>query len=489
MSSKSKLTLLIELKNKLFNNKLVETQRKFTKIKDKMMGGVKKLKMNFVNAFQTMRNEIPLFGRAMDLLSNPYTLVIAGMLSLTVAIGKGFSEAKKFNNEFLQIKQLNLDKSASQLGRYKENIRDAAFEVGTSLQDSTKAFYDLQSATGVYGKDAVDIFKKVGRYSIVTGANLNDSMNSTTKAMKAFGFGVKDIDKLLASNAKTVQTGITTFNELAKVQTEYAGAAASSGQGIDQANKVFAMFTSVAKNSDIGANLTKTFFQGLGQQSKKFKSVLGVEVFDKKGMMRDADVILKDISGKFKNMTDQEITQAINKIGGPEGLRGALDKVKTGAEDMKKTFEAFDNSNFNMDQAFKNAQGDVTVMAALVKNRFNTAMSRLGEVILPLVWKGLNLINNVIFAAYDAYNNFIKWLVGGSLGAEIFKGALYGLATALVLAYSKMIIMTAWIGIVKGATLIWTGVQWLLNIALTANPIGLIIVAIGALVGGNYLGC
>ena len=38
MSSKSKLTLLIELKNKLFNNKLVETQRKFTKIKDKMMG-------------------------------------------------------------------------------------------------------------------------------------------------------------------------------------------------------------------------------------------------------------------------------------------------------------------------------------------------------------------------------------------------------------------------------------------------------------------
>lgn len=40
----------------------------------------------------------------------------------------------------------------------------------------------------------------------------------------------------------------------------------------------------------------------------------------------------------------------------------------------------------------------------------------------------------------------------------------------------------AWSGIVRAATATWTGVQWLLNVALTANPIGLIIVAIAALV-------
>ena len=40
----------------------------------------------------------------------------------------------------------------------------------------------------------------------------------------------------------------------------------------------------------------------------------------------------------------------------------------------------------------------------------------------------------------------------------------------------------AWTTIVKTATVVWTGVQWLLNAALTANPIGIIIVAIAALV-------
>jgi hypothetical protein len=37
---------------------------------------------------------------------------------------------------------------------------------------------------------------------------------------------------------------------------------------------------------------------------------------------------------------------------------------------------------------------------------------------------------------------------------------------------------------VRGATLAWVGVQWLLNVALTANPIGLVVLAIAALVAG-----
>jgi hypothetical protein len=51
-----------------------------------------------------------------------------------------------------------------------------------------------------------------------------------------------------------------------------------------------------------------------------------------------------------------------------------------------------------------------------------------------------------------------------------------GLSTAGTIAH------TVASGVAKGATLAWTGVQWLLNAALTANPIGLIIVGIVALI-------
>lgn len=41
---------------------------------------------------------------------------------------------------------------------------------------------------------------------------------------------------------------------------------------------------------------------------------------------------------------------------------------------------------------------------------------------------------------------------------------------------------TVAMGAARAATVVWTGVQWLLNAALTANPIGLVILAIAALV-------
>ncbi|WP_271782213.1 phage tail tape measure protein [Aquimarina algiphila] len=484
MGATAKMALLLELKNKLFNNKLVETQKKFKKSTGKMKDNVQKLKGSTVKAFQTMRAEIPMFGRAMDLLGNPYSLMIAGALGLITIFGKGFVEAKKFNHEFLQIKQLNLDKSSSQLGKYKESIREAAFEVGTNLKDSTAAFYDLQSATGVYGDDAVSIFKKVGRYSIATGAQLGDSMNATTKAMKAFGLGVNDIDAFLVSNAKTVQVGITTFDELARVQTEYAGAASGAGQSVDTANKIFAAFTSIAKDSNTAANMTKTAFQGLTQAStvKGLKSV-GISLYDAQGNMRELGGVLQEVTGKFKKMTPKQIDALINKIGGPDGLRNLFVKLKTGADDFHNTLNAFDASQYDLDAALKNAQGDVTVLSDIVKNRFNTAMSKLGELVLPMVARGLNFINKIIVGSFNAYNSFVSWMDNGTKSAEAFKYIMYVLGGMFTAHIIKLMITNGLTLTTIAITKLWTGVQWLLNAALTANPIGLIVLAIGALIG------
>ncbi|MFJ1492519.1 phage tail tape measure protein, partial [Capnocytophaga canis] len=436
MASTSKMTLLIDLSKKLFDSKIGQMQRKFGQ-------AVKKMKVDF----KEFTDQIPMLGGALDLFSNKWVLLGAGLTAFGTLAAKGVQSAQKFDEAFLPIRNLNLDKSKSELDGYRNQIRDAAFELGTNLADSTNAVYDLQSATGLYGKDAIDIFKKVGTYSSATGAKIGDAMNSTTKAMKAFGLGVGDIDTLLESNAKTVQVGITTFDELAKVQTEYAGAASSAGQGVDTANKVFAMFTSVAKNSDIGANLTKTFFQGLGQQADKFKEVLKIDVFDKNGSMRSADTILKEISTKFKTMSDKQITEAINKIGGPEGLRGALDKVKTGAEDMIATFNAFDSSQFSLSEAMENANGDISKMKEAFSNRLETLLSKFGEKFYPL-----------IAGIFDKLNPVLEWLYNN----------FDDVATAF--------------GIFVGVLGLATTAMWAFNAATAANPIGLIVVVIATII-------
>nr|BFF39060.1 hypothetical protein BACY1_08650 [Tenacibaculum mesophilum] len=456
MGASAKLTMLIDLSKKLFNNKVTKLRKKFNQNIDKM-----KIK------YQSLINEVPLLGKAFELATNPIALATAAMLSFGALSAKGVAAVEKFDSAFLPIRQLNLDKPRSELDEYRSDIRDAAFDVGANLVEATNAMYDLQSATGTYGDDAIDIFKKVGRYSNATGANINDAMNATTKSMKAFGIGVNEIDNLLASNAKTVQVGITTFDELAKVQTEYAGATSAAGQTVDVGNKIFAMFTSISKNSDIAANQTKTFFQSLGAQAENIKKHLNIDVFNADGTMKEADKLLIQISDKFKTMSDKDITNVINKIGGAEGLRAALSKVKTGAEDMITTFNAFDSSAFSLKEALENAEGDFAIMKSTFYNQLEMTFSKLGEKVLPFVAGIFDMLSPALRFVYENFDDLTTLI---TTAIPVYTGLM------IFLKIQKAFQAAA--AATKGLTF----AQWALNAAMAANPVGLIAAAITLLI-------
>ena len=79
----------------------------------------------------------------------------------------------------------------------------------------------------------------------------------------------------------------------------------------------------------------------------------------------------------------------------------------------------------------------------------------------------------VAFSAFASKNTKLILILGGVIG---------GLAAAIVAANIAMKAWAAAAIIVKAVTVAWTGAQWLLNAALVANPIGLIVVAIAAFI-------
>lgn len=60
-------------------------------------------------------------------------------------------------------------------------------------------------------------------------------------------------------------------------------------------------------------------------------------------------------------------------------------------------------------------------------------------------------------------------------------------AGAFVLAKTQMVAHTVAMGAMRAATAVATGAQWAMNAALTANPIGLVVVAVAAFVAGLVL--
>ncbi len=424
MDGQAKVTLLLEMKDRIKTG-MSEAKKKVNEGVGSMKNKLSELKNHHVAMFNTMRNQIPMFGSAMSALGNPYVLLIGGAIALATFIGSATKKAAEFNHEFLAIKQLNLDKSKGELDSYRNSIKSVAFDVGTNLNDTTKAFYDIQSATGMFGKDVADITTKVGNYAIITGAKLPDAVNQTVKAMKAFKLGVNDIDSLLIANAKTVQVGITTFDELARVQTEYAGAAAGAGQSVDTANKIFAAFTSIAKDSATAATMTKTAFEGLTQKNtvKGLKDI-GISMYDAKGNMRDLSLVLKEVNTKFKSMSSQQIDETIAKIGGPEGLRNLFLKLKVGAEDFFTTMDAYDKSQFNFSDALKNAKGDFKTISEIAKNRLGVIMVEIGEKFLPIWVSALEKVNNILSFVWDNFDTIWSVIKGVGIALGIAKVAM-----------------------------------------------------------------
>lgn len=139
-------------------------------------------------------------------------------------------------------------------------------------------------------------------------------------------------------------------------------------------------------------------------------------------------------------------------------------------------------------------------------------VAQLAGQIAGILVPAINALNPALTALAGFLSQNMGWL-GPVAGAVVAAAAAYKVYAAAVTAVaavqrvlnSAMLVATAgWIkntaavvanriaimasavaaGIVKVATVAWTAVQWLLNSALFANPIGLVVLAIAALVAG-----
>ena len=139
----------------------------------------------------------------------------------------------------------------------------------------------------------------------------------------------------------------------------------------------------------------------------------------------------------------------------------ALDSIKTAVMQNSEKFS-----------------GIITIVGGVKDALFNAfefckpALNCIKDTGLPLV---VNALAGVVQKATDVYNFFVNnwgWItpiISGIVGAIVtFRIAVFAINTA----------MNAW-AIVQG---ICTVAQWALNVAMTANPVGIIIVAIGALI-------
>lgn len=159
------------------------------------------------------------------------------------------------------------------------------------------------------------------------------------------------------------------------------------------------------------------------------------------------------------------------------GNTGALKKLNLGLDDA--TLKGGDMSKI-MDEISQKTGGAAKEAASTAAGSFKVwgaqvqeLKESLGSALIPVIQAFMPLLQGATAFVADH-----------TKAVEVLVGIIATLAGGILVANAALKAYEAIQTVVKVATAAWTAAQWLLNAALDANPIGLIIIAIAALAAG-----
>ena len=157
---------------------------------------------------------------------------------------------------------------------------------------------------------------------------------------------------------------------------------------------------------------------------------------------------------------------------GLAGLTGEADKQAT----TQATLALLTEQTASATGAFAREADTAAGQQQRATAQYKDASAAIGQALLPVVSKLASWLGKLAAFAKQNQSAFT------ALGA-----VLAGIVTTVLAVKAATIAWNAAQAIAKVASMAWSAAQWLLNAAMTANPIGLVVAGIAALIAGIVL--
>ncbi|CRI59119.1 phage tail tape measure protein [Pseudomonas sp. CCOS 191] len=442
------------------------------------------------------------------------TKKLQGSLS---GIGTSLAPALEMNRALADLRSLGvaedaldaLDKKALKFSiAYGENSRGFVASA-YKIEGAIKGLAGSQLATFTYTSSV--LAKATKSDQGVMAEYVGTLYNLQKQQADAMGKGLW-VKTLGGQTALAVQL-FRTSGEQIKDGFKAAGASASAaGIGLAEQMAVIGSLSSTMQGSDAGG-LYKAFFDNIDNASSK----LGMKFTDADGQLLPMLDILGKLQGKFGDLKGAAANAKISKAFGGDAARliGALSmdtgRLRSSLDKLGKVRGLEEAERMAKDMVDPWQQLDASVTA--VRRTFGQAlipilqplMTRLVDIASTLV-RWIKLFPNITRIVGIATLTIAG--MGAALSAlvvavGIARVAMLGLQTVwallnltglrslamfilhsiqCVLLVGRVLLMIAVLGTLRLAMLAWQTVTWLVNAAMYANPIGLVVAGIAALI-------
>lgn len=451
----------------------------------------------------------------LDDLARKTAIVGAALSGIGLAVG---GTALGFEEKMNSLSAVFLDATDEQITALRDLAKEMGSTTSKSASDAALAMAEL-ARSGLSVDDTLAALPSVLNLAIAGELELADAAGLVTSAMAAFNLEADEAGRVTDVLAAAASASRTTVGEMGPALRQTGVQAASLGIPLERASALIGVLRNVGRipgqaGTDV-RNIIARLLDKPRERAKEGYEELGIDHSVIRGLMEEGRVT--DALRVFSDAgMDARIAQLIfgaetaggalalaNNADEADALEGRLmgsggtsdlmrEAIESGAPgavaELKSAFEGLQIAigESGLLDGIKTIAEALTTMIDKFKNlpdpvlKFTSLMLTLGPGLigvstgLKLVSLGLSstLIVKTVTGLMVAYNAALSicWVLLDKTYRRLFITA------------AAMKIKAAAAGLVRGATLLWAGAQWVLNASMYGFPLVWIIAAIAAVI-------
>jgi TP901 family phage tail tape measure protein len=420
---------------------------------------------------------------------------------------------------------VNFEQSIARLGAITRSGDDAllgleqtARRLGETTQFSASEAASAMTFLGMAGFKTNEIISATpGMLDLAqaAGSDLAGTADIASNILSGFSLKADEMGRVGDVLSATFTTSNTTLQMLGDTLKYAAPVASSAGASIEQVAAMAGLLGNVGIQGSMAGTALRAAFLRLSAPPKVAADALanlGVEVKDLDGNLRSVPELLQELAKATEGLGSAERAEAIKQIFGSEASAGLTELLKqAGSGALDSYIQQLRQAKGTADTMAKKMSATTAGSLKRLGSALESVAISIGSLLLPSVAAGAQLFAGMaswVSGAAQEYPWLTKVIVGATVGLvalkvtaiagayafTFLKGGVLSLLTAYrtlsagiamaQLGMARMNILSALSAVRMGVV---TAAQWALNVAMTANPIGLIVVGIAALAGAAFM--
>lgn len=365
-------------------------------------------------------------------------------------------------------------KSGAEFDALTQQVVELSKNIPLAREELTNGLYQVIS-NGVPEDNWIEFLNKSSRSAVGGIADLGETVTVTSTLIKNYGLEWDQAGNIQDKIQMTAKNGVTSFEQLAQALPRVSGSASQLGVSMDELMAVFATTTGVTGNTaevstqlaavlnsliKPSAEATKAANEmGIGFNAASIQAAGGLENF-----LLGLDASIQEYAAKTGQLSQTIYGQL---FGSAEAMRLLGSLTGEQKEKFSQNIGAMADSAGEMDEAFDNMSSTGESLRMVLANQMHALMD----------WAG---------ALASSSGPYVEWIANSGTALMGIVQLSHGVKTMVAGLKAMKVATLAQAAASKAvavASSIWKATQVALNLVLSANPIGVVVMAVSALVG------